>query len=292
MKYARRDVVNALAGWVVLIAILTAHGWAQEENGTPQSPAPAPELNVIRPEGPAVAGQPYTVTCEVSWTGGPADFVVAPAEADAIEWGVLTLTGVRAFVRDGVNVISQTVEIVPKEPGEYEVPALKMAYLLPEATSPAETATTETDPSASSVSPALTADPFKLVVRRSRPMVWVFGGLGAPLILLLLLLGWWTVRRVRRGPQPTPQTSAAMDLRGVQAALLVAHQHRLDGKFYEYYTELTRAAERVAPKLAPALKRQAESAGYRGERPTDDAMDSDLRAIERALAKKKEEIES
>ena len=76
----------------------------------------------------------------------------------------------------------------------------------------------------------------------------------------------------------------------VQDALHKARQQRLDGQFYEFYVELSRAAGLVANgsegrDVAVLIKAHAEEVGYKGLRPTDDQMDGDFGDVERALAR-------
>lgn len=248
-----------------------------------------PELSISPQSAPARSGRPYRIVCEVSWLGSPGEYTICPAESDTIAWGRVALRDVRGFVRDGRNVVSQTVEIIPDKPGSYKTPEIRIAYLHPEATSPAETAADKTDPSDPGAPPSLRADPFEVVVRPRRPMAWVSGGLGAS--LLLLLPAGWRVARYRRN-RPSAAPPATTNWQTVQETLHAARQNRLDGKFYECYVALGRAAEGIAPELVDSLRTRAEAAGYRGIRPTDDEIDSDIRAIERALRHKKEESAS
>lgn len=256
-----------------------------------------PELKVIAQEKPARPDKVYRIVYETSWEGGPSDYSILPAEVDAIDWGTVTLAGVNATVRDGVNVVSQTVEIIPNDPGEFDAPEVRIAYLNPEATAPTEKAASGTDPSVSSASPSLVADPFIIVVRPARFFAWLFGGLGASLFLLVVL-GWWAMRH-RRSRQSSQNGPAAASPRlreddaTVQEALHKARQRRLDGQFYEFYVELSRAADLVASggdgrSVAASIKAHAEEVGYKGLRPTDDQMDGDFGDVERALARLKE----
>jgi len=277
-----------------------------------------PELKVIPQDGPAHPGHAYRIVCEVSWAGNASDYTILPAEADPVDWGTVALTEVKAFVRDDAagarNIVSQTIEITPQfvkprqtvastsippnKTGSFKTPAIRIAYFTPEATPPAESAAPPaaapgTVPPVSSASPSLGADPFDLMVCPDRTPIWISGGLGAS--LLLTALGWWSVRRLRR-PQPTlPKTPA--DLSDVQQAMHSARQHRLDGDFYRFYLDLSRAAEALhatgeAPELAATFKTRAQEAGYKGARPTDDQMDGDLRDLERAVTRHKETLQT
>lgn len=247
-----------------------------------------PELSVTPDAGFARVGRAFRVVCEASWTGSPDAYAICPAEVDAIDWGIANAGQMRGFFRDGRYIVSQTVEFVADKPGTYKAPEIRIPFLHPEATPPAETAGSSADPSAPSVPPSLRADPFDIVVRRDRFIAWVSGGLGAS-----LFLGgagaWWTLRR-RRTKRSGGAPAEPADLRTVSDLLHTARQRRLDGQFYEYYRALARAAAIAAPELAQALQARAEAAGYRGMRPADDEMDGDMRAIERALSQRKEAV--
>jgi len=276
-----------------------------------------PELKVIPQQGSAHPGHAYRIVCEVSWTGKASDYSILPAEADPIDWGTVALTEVKAVVRDEAdgprNIVSQTLEITPNKAGEFKTPAIRIAYFNPEATPPAESAapsavTPGTAPPDSSASPSLGAEPFSLMVYPDRTPIWIFGGLGAS--LLLTALGWWSVRRLRSpqpllvgsrvsgfgfrvSEEPKPDTPSSV----LEEALGCARRRRQEGDFYQFYVELARAAETLEvggqqPELAATLKKRAQETGYRGVRPTDDQMAGDLRDLERAIARHKENLES
>jgi hypothetical protein len=269
-----------------------------------------PELKVIPQQGPAHPGHAYRIVCEVSWAGKASDYSILPAEMDTIDWGTVALTEVKAVVRDEAdgprNIVSQTLEIIPNKAGEFKTPAIRIAYFNPEATPPAESAapsavTPGTAPPDSSASPSLGAEPFSLMVYPDRTPIWISGGLGAS--LLLTALGWWSVRRLRR-PQPLLVGSRVSEepkpdtLNPIfEEAFRCARRRRQEGDFYQFYVELSRAAEALPaegqePELAATLKTRAQETGYRGVRPTDDQMDGDLRDLERAMARHKENLES
>jgi hypothetical protein len=277
--------LNLNPGWIIraAAALLFAAGLSCAE----------PELSVTRDEGPARLGQVYRVRCEVSWVGDAAAYAVLPAKFDAIDWGTMTVADVHGRVADGKNIVTQTIEIVPSKKGEQKVPEISITYLNPEATPPAEKADSRTAPTDSSASPSLRAEPFTMEVRPARIFFWNSGGLGASL-LLLTVIGWRVAAHWRRKRQPISVSggSSAPDLNSIQSILHLARQHRLDGKFYEYYQVLARAAEPADSQLASRLKSLAQEVGYRGSRPTDDDLDGDFRAVERALARVKEDIQA
>lgn len=247
-----------------------------------------PVVKAVYPSEAGRVGQGWPVVCEVSWEGDAGEFVILPAETDGIDWGMVRVSSARSFVRDGQNVVAQTVEFVPNKPGSFTTPEIRIAYLRPEATSPAKKATATTDPSAPDVPPTLRADPSPLTVQPPRSSIWIFGGLGFS--LLLLPLGWWSVRFLHRPQPPSSSVGASgVSWAQVQSFLHSAQQHRLDGQVYEYYRALSSAAGLFDAGLSASLLAKAESAGYRGERPQDDELDGDWRGLERAMARAKEE---
>jgi hypothetical protein len=263
-----------------------------------------PELKVTKPEGPARVNVTYWVTYEITWTGAPSEYAVLPAKVDSIDWGAVTTGQATATVRDGVNVVTQKIGIIPNKSGEFTSPKVSFQFLNPEATPPAEKAVPRTDPPDSSASPSLGAEPFTLVVRPAGSQFWNSGGLGAPFILCGVV-AFLIIRRVRgRKKLSTVQSHAASSFSVAQTALHRARQFRLDGKFYEFYRELgqlandakagakSEAAANDFGALAATLKGRAQEVGYRGVRPTDDQLDGDFRDMERALARVKEESQS
>jgi len=254
-----------------------------------------PEVRIIREDGVARPHRPYQFQCEVTWPGAASAYAILPAEFDPIDWGTMTVTGVRSSVKDGTNVITQDIVVFPTKPGTFEVPALRVPYLNPEATPPAEKAAARTDPPASSASPSLRAEPFTLEVRPARNLFWISGGLGAS--LLLTVVGWRVACHLRRKRQPISLSGAAPsrpNLESLHAQMHTARQCRLDGRFYEYYQALARAAELLPDTgaLAATLHARAQEVGYRGVRPTDDELDISFRDVERALARSKEDQEA
>lgn len=256
-----------------------------------------PELSVTPDKQPARPNRAYRVTYEVSWEGDPNQYAVLPAEIDSIDWGGVNLSETRATVRGGVNIISQTIEVTPRESGDLEMPGVRIAYLSPENLAPPEKPGPPTHPTAPDASPQLRAEPFALQVRPDRTLTWLLGALGA---LFMSFLTVWVVRR-RRTRSLVLATAAgsaasgtAVDLAAAESALQSARQRRMDGNYYEFYLGLARAAASLgsgAQEQAAQLNANAQHIGYRGTRPTDDQMDADIRALERHINRYKEEAQ-
>lgn len=249
----------------------------------------APELVVNLPDGSAVINHGYKIGCEISWAGEAGDYTILPAEIGTLDWATVAVTNVETFRRGDVHVVAQTIELTPLISGEFDSPEIRVSYLDPEATPPAESAAPQTAPTDSSASPSLRAEPFKIVVRTPRRLVWISGGLGASLLLLLTAFGLCSAHR-RRRPRPATAATAALDYSEIQTLLHRIHQYRLDGKYYEYYQGLSRVAEMLGHgQLASAMAARAQRAGYAAARPSDDELDGDLRDVERALVRNREE---
>ena len=153
-----------------------------------------PEVRSIPDKQPAHPGQPYHVVAEVVWHGDPGEFAVAP-QVDAVDWGTVEVIAAKSFVRDGANVLSYTVSIVPSETGAFMTPKIAMAYGAPE-----EFAA----PGGVAGEPAIPADhglerlhvaPFPVRVAPDRTAAWVCSV--AAIVARLMGLAWWTKRRRR-----------------------------------------------------------------------------------------------
>lgn len=235
--------------------------------------------------------RPYTVTYQVTWSGEPSDYAILPPQLVPVDWASVSVESAEAFVQDGKNVVRQRLTIIPRKSGEHRLPEVRIAYLAPNTIQepPKTPGSPATDP-APSDPPSLRADPSQVLVSPDRTLAWLFGGLFfvCTTLVVAILVRHWGKRRVVLPGQQSP----APDLSAAQADLQRAKKHRLDGRFYEYYAELTRAAEKLLPQHAEVLtglKARTQDVGYRGIRPTDSEMDSDYREIERVLNRFMEE---
>ena len=278
--------LNRLEGLVVLVLALVC--WTNSVHA-------APELKVTSDKGPWNPGRHYKVICEISWSGNAGDYTILPAEPGKMDWATITAAHAESTVRNGVQAVTQTIDLVPTKTGEFTVPEIRVSYLNPETTSPAEKATPGTTPSESSASPSLRSDPFTIVVRPARTLFWISGGLGAS--LLLIFVGWAIVRyRGKRSPtnkkeygtvHSKHEGSSEADVARAQNLVRDARVKQMNGDFYGFYLALAQAATAVPENasLAQTFEKRGQDVGYKGMRPTQDMMDGDLRDIERALAR-------
>ncbi len=245
--------------------------------------ADPPELKVTPEEGTFRTGRPFHVRCEVQWPGDPAAYAVPPVEIGAIDWGSVATGPSEATVRDGMNVVSQTITITPNQSGTFTLPEIKVALQGPEAPPAPATSESPTHPGETSVPQPLLSFPQSVSVYPDRTSAWVVGILGA---LPPFLLGIWLVRRKRRRAIGAEMPASPASQADIESALQAARQHRIDGDFYGFYRELSRTAEPLAPydgELGQVMAERLRQTGYGGLRPSEDMMDGDFRAVERAF---------
>ena len=241
-----------------------------------------PELELKQGNGLARPGEPYEFVCEVSWPGLAQDYSIRTAELDPIDWGKVRVKEVRTFNRDGYNVVSQTIEIIANDVGEYENPSGLIKYISPEASVKA-IAQDGTVPAEPEVSPTLRLTPFTLNVQKSSSLLWTGLCLGAlPIIAIAVFL---FLKLARKGALEPADTTHSGNIAEIKDVLHTARKHRLDGKYYEFYVELGRAAHLLsASELKSRLDGRSDAVGYRGEQPSEDHMDTDYREVERVLS--------
>ena len=244
-------------------------------------------LEVRLEQDKARINEPYRVVYETSWSGAPDAFAILPTDPEPVPWAASRSTQTATRAEDGRFFVMQTVEYVPYEAGEFEVSPFVVSYFEPASVENSES--TEEEDGGEQL-------PEQQIIRAAGFTVYVQPDLGpyifyvTALALFAALTGagaWTLVQRRRRarlegvsGGVSVPQT--------VRAALNVARQYRLDGKFYEFYKELSRAATLLAPsvaarKLREKLEADAKEVGYRDVRPSDDDMDGALKVVERAI---------
>jgi hypothetical protein len=245
-----------------------------------------PALEVIQDERTPRPGKPYHLVCEVTWHGDPGDYAILPAEVDPFDWGTATVTASKAFTRDGQNVVSQTIAIVPAEPGEYTSPEISVPYIPPEVIPPPDQPEPPAQSEARETLPQLRAGTFPFQVLPDATPIWLSGILGG-ILAVAVVVGWvMLLRKFRPSRDEEAPPAAAIDVDGVRATLQLARQRRVEGDFYGFYQNLNRAGAAVEPAgsaLTARLEARAQEVGYRGARPTDVDMDGDVKEVECAL---------
>jgi hypothetical protein len=249
--------------------------------------ASGPAVNYTVAPAKPVAKSPFHVTYEVRWEGGAESLGVIPAEPAAVVWGTGRLSAAKSVSSADGQVLQYTVEYVPDRAGEVQVPPLALSYVLEPPLE--ERAKVVADASAASaaakdrVPQSLEAPGFSVKVGRNFGFGWVLGGAGGIALVAGLALAGLQMRRKRRTRVAAPAEGST-----VQSLLNLARQHRLDGKFYEYYRELARVTTLMAPsvaakKLREKFEQDAQQVGYGALRPTEDSLEGALRDLDRVL---------
>ena len=254
------------------------------------SSAPAraqlPVLEVRLEQETARVGEPYRVVYETSWSGTPDDFRVLPTEPEPVSWAASRSVGAEGAADGAKFFVTQTVEYVPNEAGEFEVPPFVVSYFDPALVEDSESLSEEAEGEQLPEQQTIRAAGFTVTVKSDlgrHVIYWT----ALALFAALSAAGVWKLTRRRRARLEGASVGVA-EPQTARSALNLARQHRLDGKFYEFYRELSRAAALFAPsgatrKLREKLEADAKEVGYRGVRPTDDDMDGALKDLERAM---------
>lgn len=261
----------------------------------PPAVADVPSVNyAVEPASP-VAKAPFRVIYELHWTGAPESLSVIPAEPAAVVWGTARLASATAYSAEDGQRLQYVVEYEAANEGDVAVPPLALSYVVnpPLEERPRVVADASAQPEAelAAVEPvSLEAPGFSVTVRKALNPLLMYGGAPAALVLIGAGVAFALARRKRS------VIGAPVQGTTIQSLMNAARQHRLDGKFYEYYRELARASTLLAPsiaakKLRETLEHYAEQVGYGALQPTEDDLEGALRDVERAARERGQEPE-
>lgn len=230
----------------------------------------APTITVQPPEGKIHPGTPVEILYAVQWADDKDWVVEAPQWPP--ETGIVTSRTEMGVDANGARYYQFIVAFTPEEVGEFSVPATELHYTA----------------SGSEVTPFILDLPgTTFMVRQDRTSQYVAGGLLAVAIILIV---FFVLKRFRNrtgsGGEDLPT------LEQYQEALHLARQKRLDGDHYSFYHHLATLARDLDGELHKALAEKTQKVGFGGARLQDDELDSDFRALERALKKWNEEQRS
>jgi len=254
--------------------------------------ADPPQLTIEAPREAPMVGQPFAYSVQVRWPGPQDAFVVYPEDAAPLDWGTARWTQGIAQHAGNESRLDYTLEVTPTASGDFDGPLVSITYYDQSARPAPESNTAE---AASAMPPTMTLSAEAPVIRVREDL----GPLYRKLFLALGALGvviagvslWVGLRRRAAPPTETLSPWATQE-----EALHNARRHRLDGDYYKHYLELVRVAEfaggAVEVEFAEKFRRKAQETGYQGRRPADDELEGDLKDLERALARLKEEEKS
>lgn len=229
----------------------------------------APTLSVYVEHPEWLLGEAAQVEYEVAWEGAPDAFVVAaPKFEGALPNGASAeVVSASSSVGDGKQQVTYLLEISAEAPGEYEIPPATVNY----------TAGTQEH--------TLTADGVRLQFKKPLPVGPIAWGAG--LFAAMALGVALVILRNRRGRRAKAEGSSPAD--HAQELLHQARRLALDGNFYAYYKTLAASAAIVDKESRERLTKRAQEVGFQAVRPPDDEIQSDMRGLEKALARYKEE---
>lgn len=241
--------------------------------------AALPELTPPVAPPPAAPGSACKLSYTIAWDPAVDHVAVLAPELPTIDWGEASVARSEAASADGKTSVTLCLSIKTDDPGTYTWPALRVPYV-------------ELD--AGAAPGALKTDTVQVLEAASIPIAFAaprrWGLIGLALAALAGVAAMAAVYPVWRRHAAKPRSRTLDVGEAVQALLHESRRHRLDGDFYAYYKTLTRAATLLGlTKLVTRLEERTQSVGYRGVRPIDDDMDGDLRAVEQALAGRREE---
>lgn len=250
----------------------------------------SPRLELRLPEHAPRAESPFRIALAVTWDGGPGAFVILPPEIP--ESAGLTLRHGPSETRaraDGAEVL-HWIEAQANEAGTFTIPAFRVAFAAPEDLEASVRGVADA-PAPAHAYRELVSESAELRVRPPLGPLLRYGGIAGGLCALVLLAAA-LIARTRRRRAANPMRSPADSVR---EALHLARQRRLDGDYYAFYRELSRGMELVAHdqetrSLLIRLRTRTQEVGYKGVTPADSELDGDLRDVERAFARRKEEL--
>ncbi len=251
-------------GLVTLLGMAVWCGWATAVPSAHWIPVDAG----IRP------GEPVEIACRTEWGRDEPALDVLPVHPASLDWGTLQLLRTESGFDGDAVYVDQVFALTVAAPGTFTLPALEIPYL--------EGALAASEDTLMLEAPSLT-----LEVRPFNRALYVAGG--AAFLTAILAFGF-IVLRTRRTTETGEVAPDArqLDLDDAHAALIRAQKLRIDGDFYGCYQAMVESVSALGSSeqsLAAELSERAQAAGYGGTRPDNTLLDSDLRAVERAIAR-------
>lgn len=269
--------------------------WVMTVGGTVAASAQsAPSLTVTPQAEAARPGEPFVVTLEMAWSGGPDAWGILPPEVDAPAWGTVRRGAATLSQRGGENVYAQTLEFVAEASGDYETPVLTVAYESPRVLVEgfAEERMPEGTSAAGPMLREVSGGSVTVKVRKPFPFVPVGAFASVVLVLGVTAVAW---RHYSTQQAEARRLARLAPVERAQTLLHDARRKRLDGDFYAFYQQLTAAvsvagSQAEGKALAARLQERTREVGYKGIRPTEDDLDGDAKAAEAVIDQWKKEI--
>ncbi len=246
--------------------------------------------SAVSPQKYAVSpGDVFPVDYVISWEGPPEAYVVMPPTLPALEWGTAEVLETRTRRRNNRQESIVTIGYTAHEKGMYTAPSLSLRVLAWDTVN--EEQITRLEEADTLPAQVVETEAVELVFRDRAAGLWL--GIIAVLIISGGVGVWYRARKRR----DDAEDAAATPVETAQALLHQARRHRLDADYYDFYRALCGAVaciEQESPTshaaLLDKLKQAADNTGYRGVRPTDDALAGDFKDVERIVAQEMERI--
>lgn len=271
--------------WMCLFAVLSLSLVAQAQ----------PAVERITDGDIVYLDREWRLVWEVRWHGAADAYMILPPEIEEMDWAAVAPGPSESFVRDGENVVLQSILVTPRELGSFEVPGIEIGYLSPgdlEAAKRPEEISETQEPEREI--PKLRLNGFSVEVRKDRTVLWAaLAVIGAGAFLYLGGMGLLLLRHVQKSRpdsgsdvQTAESEARPADMRLAGLALHEAKRCRVEGNTYAFYANLAKTAEMLGSEhraLAGVLQARAQKVGFSGYTPTEDEMETDYRAIARVL---------
>jgi hypothetical protein len=235
----------------------------------------------ISPEKSPKLGEPTEIVCRTQWAVGDSALNVLPVESPSLDWGELQLLRTESAL-DGGNVhVDHVFSLTVAAPGTFKLPALDIPYFESESIESADL-------------PTIQAPSVEIEIRPFNRALYTAAVAAAVTAVLATIVIALRLRKTRL-QTPSQPIQIKLKLDDARAALNRAHTLRVDGDFYGCYQALAESASAtgaVNDSLAADLTQRAQAAGYGATRPDDTMLDSEFRAVDRAIAQAETNEES
>ena len=272
-RYVLSDTMRGLilyfrkSGLLVLLALMATNACAE------------PSVTLLEQSPSATLFEPYSLTIEMNWEGGPDAFMAIPPSLDLSPWAEVTDIASSSEVQGERSVIRHTVTLLPKESGRFTIPEIGVQYLakadIPD-DSPVE------EGAAPLVYPSLMVGPIDVQVNEPSDGLLM---LMSFLVLGIVLFGSALVF-YRRNAIQIANSGESVELT-IPSFIHEARKHRLDDDHYAFYQSLAEASNLLHDSdTRRTLKKQfadlALAVGFKGHKVSEDDLDGAMRELERA----------
>jgi len=235
----------------------------------------------IPPEDSPKVGEPTEIVCRTQWAIGESALNVLPVETPSLDWGRLQLLRTESALDGGHVHVDHVFSLTVAAAGTFKLPALEIPYL-------------DGDLDASEERPTIHAPSVEIEIRPFNRALYTAATAAAVTAMLATIAIALRLRNTQSQIR-TDSIPNRSNLDDARAALNRAHTLRIDGDFYGCYQALARSVSATGAAnelLAADLTQRAQATGYGATRPDDAMLESDFRAVDRAITQMETSEES